>query len=210
MHPQHLPIALARPQEPAPQPHLARCGYAGKVDARRGLIRGWDYHRGMVARITIAAEALTNLADPMFALGPIESVRLVTWDTGEVRKSSTFLPRLKVVSLAGTPANLPLPNLQSLKPLAAVPILDLRSVGIGIRPTNLLARAQSGALSPIVLYRGAMTVTRTEGRRSLQIQVPGGAIYVIDPHNKWDALRPEFADLMGEAISPIRYQGDTR
>ncbi|QJX00413.1 TIGR02996 domain-containing protein [Frigoriglobus tundricola] len=193
--------------------YLARSGLTDRVDARRGSIRGWNYHRGMIASVTVTNEALTTRADLVFALGPITHLRLATWPvTGWSREAvetlGTFLPRIKVVALAGMRTNLPLPNLTSLRPLATVPLFDLRAVGIGVRPAELFALARAGTVSPVVLYRGPVMVTRTRWLRQ-PVQIPDLSrieVHVIDPHGKWDALRLGFADLTGEVLTPVPYQ----
>jgi uncharacterized protein (TIGR02996 family) len=196
--------------------HLTRCGFADRVDARRGLIRGWDYHRGMIARVTVTAPALTAHAGSVFALGPLAHLRLVAWWGTEWQRPAVQrlgkLPRgLKVVSPAGAYVTSP-DRLTAFEPFATVPVLDLRSLGIGFRPADLFARARSGAISAVVLYRWPVTVTRTRWLRP-PVQVPDPSrveVHVIDPHGKWDALRLGLADLMGEALAPIPYQGTSR
>ncbi|VTR98939.1 Uncharacterized protein OS=Sorangium cellulosum (strain So ce56) GN=sce1195 PE=4 SV=1 [Gemmata massiliana] len=197
--------------------YLTRAKFPGKVDARRGLIRGWNYHRGMIARVTAPAEALTTHPDLMFALGPVAHLHLATWPAAGwepqvVRQLAEPLSRLKIVSFAGATWTHPPLSVASLEPFAQVPLLDLRAVTVDRITLELLARTWSGVTSPIVLYRATVTTTRTErwGGRAYQVQDSRLEVRVIDPHKKWDALRLEFADLTGEVLSPVPYQGTRR
>ncbi|MBP3959852.1 TIGR02996 domain-containing protein [Gemmata sp. G18] len=197
--------------------YLTRAKFPGKVDARHGLVRGWNYHRGMIARATVTAEALTTHPDLMFALGPVAHLRLAAWPVTDweprvARQLAEPLSRLKVVSFAGVNWTHPPLSVASLEPFARVPLLDLRAVTIDRLTSELLALARAGAISPVVLYRNNVHTTRTQrvGRREYQVQDARLEAHVIDPHGKWDALRLEFADLTGEVLSPIPHQGTRR
>jgi uncharacterized protein (TIGR02996 family) len=195
--------------------HLIGRRLTRKVDARRGLIRSWDYHRGMITRMNISAVALPTYADLMFSLGPIEYLRLADWPHEGWSRSAgptlrKLLRRLKVVSIVGAYLRYPM-YLAALKPFAEVPILDLRRVNIAFRPTELLALVRAGALSPVVLFHWTVTVTPQQrvGRR-YQAPESRTEVHVIDPHGKWDALRLWFADVTGEVLSPVPYQATSR
>ena len=193
---------------------LIRSGFTERVDARRGAIREWGYHRGMIAHVSVGAQALVTHADSVFALGPIQRVRLANWWDADWQRDavrlSPFVSRLKVVAPVGAYVR-SLRDLDSLAPFAAVPVLDLRSVVIGFRPTELLARARAGGTSPVVLFHWSVGVARSVwgsyGYRPLESHTK---IHVIDPHGKWDALRFGFADLTGEVFTPIPYQAASR
>lgn len=195
---------------------LQRYGYTEPVDARRGLIRGWRYHRGMVAHLAAEAAAVTPFAYAMFALGPVAHLRLATWpiagwETGAADALASYLATLKVVSVAGPQAPYPPPDATRLKPFAGVPILDLRALGPHLRPNELYAHARLGALSPVVLFQGTVPVTRTRwGGGTYTVNSSDARPHVIDPFGKWDALRLGFADLTGQLLDPVPYQGASR
>jgi uncharacterized protein (TIGR02996 family) len=179
--------------------YLIRRGLTRKVDARSGIILGWDYHRGMITRMNISADTLPAHADLMFALGPIESLRLAIcpyegWERSAAPTLGKHISRLKVVSIVGAHLS-SAHRLAGLKPFAKVPILDLRAVNMAFRPTELLALTRDRALSPVVLYHWRESRT---------------GVHVIDPHGMWDALRLWFADLTGEVLTPTPYQATSR
>lgn len=189
---------------------LARSGFAHKVDARRGLLRGWDYRRGMIACATVSADALTVHAKEVFALGPVEHLRIagpfVGWPRRAVSALAPFLPRLNVVSVAGV-AWAAQPDIDRMELFAAVPVLDLRAFGTVVRVAELLALARIGTISPVVLYRATVRLALPPGRRRDFETDAHDEVHVIDPHGKWDALRAAVADLTGEVLSPLPYQG---
>lgn len=192
---------------------LLRRGIAERVDARRGVLRGWGYHRGMVGRVAVEPEMLDTHADAMFALGPVAHLHLAAWpDRALPDLPWVAVAGLQVVSLAGARAWGQVLNPDRLATLAAVPVLDLRAVGTRLNPRDLLPLVRMKALSPVVLYRATVQTTRTHrysGRAYENVEARDEP-HVIDPFGRWDALRLRFADLTGELLSPARYQGTSR
>jgi uncharacterized protein (TIGR02996 family) len=100
-----------------------------QVDARRGLIRRWEYRRGVVETLTAEAAAFLAHADVLFRLGPLREVRLVRafGRLAEVA-ASPALWRLHMLDLSGEAHRQP-----ALRPLlaacraAAGPVLRLRA-----------------------------------------------------------------------------------
>lgn len=199
---------------------LHRRGLRNLVDARRGAIRRWDYHRGMVAQVAASADAFVDHADLIFSLGPVESLRLIGWPasgwTREGRKTlDRFLPRLKVLTLVGGRFNVPLPDLTRLGSsgtLGMVPLLDLRPVGSGLNGNSLLSQCQAGALPSMVLFRGRVVTPTSYSYRGREYvrQTVTEELQVVDPFGHWDSLRLWYADLTGEVLSPVRYQSTSR
>jgi len=196
---------------------LHRKGLRGLVDSRRGLIRGWDYHRGMIARVSASVGGLTAHSELVFSLGPIESVRIVGWQAGDgwVKAAGTFrklLPRLKLLVLVGTYSYPSLPDLSQLGPLDLVPLLDLRCIHGAPHGNQLLALARSGKISPVVLFRHGAQIERSylRGGRQYTQREWREVDHVIDPFKQWDELRLWFADFTGEVLSPVRYKGTSR
>ena len=192
---------------------LRRRGFTGAVDARRGSLRGWGYHRGMVGRVTVAPDVLDTHADAVLALGPVAHLRFTTWPDHPVPGLPLLaLIGLQVVSLPGPRAWGQVLNPDHLAALAAVPVLDLRAAGTRLNPATLLPLVRLNALSPVVLYRATVRTTHTQryGGRTYELDQARDDPHVIDPHRKWDALRLRFADLTGELLTPVRYQGASR
>jgi uncharacterized protein (TIGR02996 family) len=200
--------------------HLSRTRFPGRVDARRGRLRGWDYHRGMIARVALTLEALTDHAALVFALGPIAHVHLIPtstggWDREDERRVETALAgakALRSVSVAGLPWPLTRTYVDRLRPFAHLPVLDLRAFGPWARPADLLALTRSGAISPVVLYRAPVWLTRQRTSSPGRVYSEGGSFdvpHVIDPHGRWAELGPWYSDLIGETLTPIPYQGTT-
>jgi uncharacterized protein (TIGR02996 family) len=188
---------------------LHRRGLFGLVDARRGLIRRWDYHRGMVSRVTVTAAGLTAHADLVSALGPVQGLELI--GLPDLTRGSpgvlALVAGLKVVSVRSWGALLG--ELTGFAPFREVPVLDLRRVShVATRGPSLFVAARSNDVSPVVLFRGTTTTRTGTGRYATQST--SMADHVIDPHGKWDALRLWFADFTGEVLDPIRYQGTSR
>ncbi len=189
---------------------LTRSGYTHKVDARTGLLRGWSYHRGMIARVVVEAGALRDYAETVFALGPVECLRVFDWTNADRPRRAPdslgqLLARLKLVSVVGTSWTQSRPALDRLKLFATVPVLDIRTLGTHLPAAELLALAKAGSLSPVVLYRATVRVPVTPPPRWRPDSTNAfDEVHVIDPHGKWDALRLGFADLTGEVLSPLR------
>jgi uncharacterized protein (TIGR02996 family) len=196
--------------------HLHLQGLRGLVDARRGLIRGWDYHRGMIARVTVSAEGLAGHTKLVFSLGPVEALQLVGWREGGWRNRDRkalggLLPRLKVLALSGLDRGLP--DLANLGAVGLVPLLDLRSFAGPQGGDHLLGLARTGAISPVVLFRRTVLTRRTYnhgGRPWTRTDDSRDEVHVIDPFGQWDGLRSWYADLTGEVLSPIPYHGASR
>jgi uncharacterized protein (TIGR02996 family) len=184
--------------------YLTRCQFPEKVDARHGALRGWNYHRGMIARVSVTTNALTAHTDLVFALGPIAHLHIAmfpgtAWNHSALCRVTPVLTEqsaLAVVSVGGSATSLPTPDLSRLEPFAPIPILDLRALGTRVNPAQLFVRSRAGALSPVVLYRATL-LARDEP-------------HVIDPHGRWKELGPRYEDLLGEVLSPVPYQGTTR
>ncbi|MBA4191134.1 MAG: hypothetical protein C0467_24390 [Planctomycetaceae bacterium] len=190
---------------------LRLLGLPGKVDARHGLIRGWSYHRGMVAHVAVSATALATYPEMIFSLGPIESIRLVGWPTeGWVKETASIiaklLPRLKVLAVVGIQSNAPLPDLAQLTTLGLVPLLDLRSMACGHRANQLLELAQTGTISPTVLLLRTTITTQPGTRGRFAERSARDDVHVIDPFGQWNRLRFWHGDLTGKVLSPVHYQ----
>ncbi|MDY3560580.1 TIGR02996 domain-containing protein [Gemmata sp. JC673] len=184
---------------------LCRLGFTGTVGTRRGGLRGWDYHRGMIAALTVEAGALAADGAAVLALGPVAHLRLATWPTHQLPP----LPvGVKVVSVAGSVARDRSFDLRPFAPVAGVPVLDLRRAGPRLRPDVVFPLVRAGALSPVVLCRA------TRGQPwpgpGHDVVGPCGDAHIVDPDGKWGALRLPFADLTGELLTPLPYQGASR
>jgi uncharacterized protein (TIGR02996 family) len=113
-----------------------------QVDARRGLIRRWEYRHGFVETLTAEATAFLDHADLLFRLGPLRAVRLVR-AYGRLKEvaASPALWRLRCLDLSGETHRLP-----ELRPLlaacraAAGPLLRLRAYDLPPAAVNELRR----------------------------------------------------------------------
>jgi uncharacterized protein (TIGR02996 family) len=183
---------------------LHRRGLPELIDSRHGLIRTWDYHRGMIGRVVVTAGGLADHPDVVSALGPIRVLELVDshdWTADEARALEPLAAGVEVLAFRnlylyrGVRVN--------LSPFRGVPILDLRrATCVGSPVADLRAGIKSGAFPSVVLFRQARFTQRVLGgytRREAET-----AVHVLDPHGKWDALRPRFADLTGELLDPVR------
>jgi uncharacterized protein (TIGR02996 family) len=100
-----------------------------QVDARRGLVRHWEYRLGFVETLAAETQAFLGHADILFRLGPLREVRLVRayGRLAEVARSEA-LWRLRVLDVSADWHRLP-----DLRPLldacraAAGPVLRLRA-----------------------------------------------------------------------------------
>ncbi len=174
---------------------LAKISSFSKVDARRGPIRSWQYHRGMITQITVTPEALLKEPETIFGLGPIESLHLTASPTRGLPFSvalQTHISQLKSLKLS---YSYPL-TISALSPFAGVPLLDLRSNGTYVQPQQLWAWAQSRTLSPVILYKWRAGETTYDA--------------VIDPHRKWDSLRLWYSGLVRELLPAESYQVTTQ
>ncbi len=179
---------------------IATLGMPGKVDARRGAVRGWAYHRGMVGHVTVDAAALPVLAGHVAALGPVEWLTVVgvgDWFApGDVGLVAAALPAVRVLSLRGEPgwqAGQPDP----FRPWPWLAVLDLRATAGGGHPAALYAGAiRAGGLPRVIVCRRAGSIT--------------GEVQAVDPFARWGTLRPLFAALTGDDIPTAVYQGANR
>lgn len=182
---------------------LHRRGLFGLVDSRRGAIRKWDFHRGMISRVSLSADGLAAHADFVSALGPVRAIELIgwrNWSGSEERALAPLFAAAEVLSLRSPT----LPNTLTLfTPLRQVTVLDLRTVPTRAFTNGLLAAARAGDLSPVILFRQTVLTSRSSPSGYTQ-QLSSQGDHVIDPQNKWDALRLWFADFTGELLDPIR------
>jgi uncharacterized protein (TIGR02996 family) len=193
---------------------MHRAGLRDLVDARRGLIRNWGYHRGMVSRVRVAADGLAAHPELVFSLGPIQGLELAGWrgwSKDEERSLEPHFAGVKVFALRRT--GLPLMALARFTPLRRALMFDLRHVpDARMHLTGLLHHVTLGELPPVVLFRGSVRATRPytyAGRQYSQV-TSRDEDHVIDPFGRWDELRPWLADFTGELLTPVRYQGTTR
>lgn len=196
---------------------LHRRGLRGLIDARRGVVRTWDYHRGMVGRVAVSADGLARHPDVVSELGPIQWLDLHgwrDWSDAEVRVVEPLFAGLKVVALRwpDTPGVAWMTRLRDLGetlnamgkfgPLGGVPLLDLRAVASADQfVSELTAGAKAGKLPAVLLRQNVIT---TQQIRGYSYQSSVQAAHVIDPRGRWDALRLWFADFTGEVLDPIR------
>jgi uncharacterized protein (TIGR02996 family) len=193
---------------------LHRAKLFGLVDSRRGLIRGWEYHRGMAARIALEAQGLATRPAFVFSLGPVQALDLFGWchwSASEQSAVDRHFANVKLVTLRG--AALPLQSLARFQPLRRAEILDLRCVSDTAQHLSALAHsALIGDLPPVVLFHAAVQTSTPytyAGHQYTRVTSSYGD-YMIDPFNRWDELRLWYADLTGKVLSPIRYQAATR
>lgn len=170
-------------------------GLRGMIDARRGAIRTWHYHRGMIERVAVTADDLAERVDIVSELGPVQMLDLHGWRDWSKDGRQSLAPlfaSLKVLALHGYRG--PRSSAFNLAQLRAIPLLDLRAADFWPRPAaDLRAAMRRGDLPPVVLFR---QTTASDTRRQV--------VHVIDPHGKWDALRLWFADFTGELLDPIK------
>lgn len=62
--------------------HLNNTRLKGQVHSRRGLVRGWKYHRGFVEHVSVDAATFLESFDAFLPLGPLRSLRL--WNVRNV------------------------------------------------------------------------------------------------------------------------------
>jgi uncharacterized protein (TIGR02996 family) len=178
---------------------LHRRGLPGLIDSRRGLIRTWDYHRGMIGRVVVTADGLAACPAVVSALGPVRVLELVDshdWTVDEARALEPLAAGVKVLAFR---------NLHlfrgvrvDLFPFRDLLVLDLRRVTYTAgTQVGRLDVVKNGPAPPVVLFRQHRWVPPGSGRAET-------AVHVLDPDRKWDALRPWFADLTGELLDPIR------
>jgi uncharacterized protein (TIGR02996 family) len=82
---------------------LSRTPLRNAVPARRGLVRGWTYRRGLVEEITVEARAFLDHAATLFQLGPLREVRFFRGAAPHVRQLSDMphLARLVCLDFSG-------------------------------------------------------------------------------------------------------------
>lgn len=171
-------------------------GLRGNVDRRRGVIRGWDYLRGMPSRLAVSGHLSERALAAAFSLGPISTLQVFRWE-GWVEGERTYPHSLRIVRLIeGVLGELRVPD-RVVNSLVAVPILDVRTTHTGIHAPRLAGLARQKRISPVILFRS-------------WVQGVGNGIRVIDPFGKWPGLRLRFADLTGELLDPLPYQSATR
>lgn len=195
---------------------LHRRGLSGLIDARRGAVRTWDYHRGMVGRVAVTADGLAAHPDVVSELGPVRGLELYgwrVWSAAEARALEPLFANLKVVALRWPDTAVAWQTrrrhleaafgaMAKFAPLGGVPLLDLRAVtNADLFVRELTAEAKAGALPAVLLRRNVVT-TRQVGVYAYQDSVQ--AVHIIDPRGRWDALRLWFADFTGEVLDPIR------
>lgn len=191
---------------------LHKKGLRNLVDSRRGMIRGWNYHRGMIAKVSVSAIGLATHPELIFSLGPVEAIHIVNWSIGGWGQAAGtlqgLLPRLKLVTVAGEHFYPPLRNLYQYESIDRIPLLDLRSNRCGEHVDELFYQARSGTISPVVLFQRGTPVERSYSRDGRQFVARewNEVDYVIDPFHQWERLRFWFADFTGEVLSPVRYQ----
>ncbi len=184
---------------------LHRRGLFGLIDSRRGLIRKWDYHRGMIARVSLPADGLAAHAAFVASLGPIQALEVAgwrAWSKDEAHAQEPLFAGVKVLTLRSRVVLLG--GLLAFKPLRHVSVLDLRHEQfVASHARDLLSGAKRGELPPVILFRQTVMLPRPPRGGYVQ-QNAFQAVHVIDPHKKWDALRLWFADFTGEVLDPIR------
>lgn len=182
---------------------LHRRGLFGLVDSRRGAIRTWDYHRGMISRVSLSADGLAAHADFVSSLGPVQALELTgwrKWSREEERALAPLFAGLKALTLRSAILLAPLVD---FAPLRHVTLLDLRTAQAGAAANGLLRAARNGELPPVILFRQTVIGSAPTPRGYPQYGARQ-TDHVIDPHKKWDALRLWFADFTGELLDPIR------
>lgn len=192
-------------------------GQRGLIDARRGVVRTWDYHRGMVGRVAVTADGLAAHPDVVSELGPVQWLEVSgwrDWSAAETRAVEPLFAGLKVVAVRwpdppgvtwvmrlrelGTAVGM----MAAFGPLGGVPLLDLRAVTNADQfVRELTTGAKAGKLPAVLLRRNVITTRQVRG---YSYQDSAQAVHVIDPRGRWDALRLWFADFTGEVLDPIR------
>jgi uncharacterized protein (TIGR02996 family) len=191
--------------------YLSKRQFPEKVDARHGALRRWDYHRGMIARVSVTINTLTAHTDLVFALGPIAQVHIATfpgpaWNFDAVCEFASGLDQrraLTAVSVTGRSPWDPAPDLSQLAPFAPIPLLDLRAWGARVNPADLYSRSRAGTLSPVVLYHATRRIQTGSSLKDRDVP------HVSDPFGRWNEIGPRYEDLIGEVLSPVPYQGTT-
>ena len=197
---------------------LHRRGLPGLIDARRGLIRKWDYHRGMIARVAVTADGLVEHHEVVSALGPVQALDLLGWSDWTPALVPLFAG-LKAVALRWPDPTAvgwithtrrleaALVGMGASGLLGAVALLDLRfvsSANLAARELDVAVRA--GRLPSVVLFRRTVMLPQPPPppRFGYVQQDAHQMVHVIDPHRQWDALRLWFADFTGELLDPVR------
>jgi uncharacterized protein (TIGR02996 family) len=79
---------------------LAATPLQNRVHSRRGLIRGWKYHRGFVEYAVVEAGAFLDYPEALFQIGPLKRVRILRAQNLLSRiQHSPYLPRLETVEI---------------------------------------------------------------------------------------------------------------
>ncbi len=176
---------------------LFRLGLPRKVDARGGLIRGWDYRRGMPARVTLEPAALLDHPDAVFAVGPVECLRFVRWNVpaAQLARVLPLLRRVRMVVWAGIEWR-SLPDTPRGDHGQSIPLLDLcPSLGFYDR-TRMTAWVRAQPWFAVVLFH-------THDQQSRRMD------WVIDPHGRWPSLQRWYFDMTGRWVEPRPYQPTT-
>jgi uncharacterized protein (TIGR02996 family) len=190
--------------------HLARRGLGGRVAARRGVIRSWDHHRGLIDRVTLDATACAAHVERALSLGPVQCLAVAGWyrpiDALFVALGRV-LPRMRAFSLIGQALTL-IEELPRIEGLGLVPLLDLQSIECGHVADRLAALAREGRISPVVLFRrNVVTAVRhTVGRRAYVGNESRSELHAIDPFGHWAELRRWYSDLCGTVLAPVPYR----
>jgi uncharacterized protein (TIGR02996 family) len=195
--------------------YFTRSGLREKVAVHRGAVRSWDYHRGMIDRVTVAANGLDSHAALALSVGPVQCLAVAGWraPTADLRAAlARLLPRLKALALIGPPSSTLLEDLSQIDGLDLVPLLDLRSLDCGGAAGRLLALACEGRISPVVLFRRSVVTPfpYTAYRRGYTGQLSRDELHVIDPFGHWPDLRRWYSDLNGTVLAPIVFRGNGR
>lgn len=169
---------------------LSANGLGGKVDARRGLIRGWDFHRGMIGRVNVRADRLKSVSHLVFALGPVANLRVDRWAWGrdEMKAVYPVLAQAKALTLQAGAGSLADAGTSSVLETGPIPLLELRELSHFVGSPRFHNWLVNQRRFEVVLFR------------------TGGGLRVYDPSGKWPVLRLRFADLTGEILNPLSYQ----
>jgi uncharacterized protein (TIGR02996 family) len=168
-------------------------GLKNAVASRRGLIRSWHHHRGMIGRLRVRAEALDVAAELLFSLGPICWLEITGWTgTNPLPIPEAALSRLRLVRISGLGARPTPAVLQVLAHLRTVPILHLCG----------------GSFSGRMLQPTLAFVRQHKRDQVILFGTDAGSA-VIDPGGKWLKLAWWHSIMTGKWLKPAVYQAAT-